>query len=131
MVLIGVVISFSGYQIRVSGDVYSNAEDSLFFSALMAPEKNISPGLNNFNPSADKPQKVFSVINGTKVNINTATIEELDKLPGIGIKTAELIIEYRSRNGKFRDIDELLNIKGIGQKKFQKLQDLVTVGDKN
>jgi len=61
------------------------------------------------------------------INLNTATIEQLDSLPGIGRKTAELIIEYRTKSGGFKRIEELMNVKGIGEKSFLKLKPLVMI----
>lgn len=57
-----------------------------------------------------------------KVNINTATKEELMKLPGIGEQTAERIIQYRKLYGNFKRIEDIMNVKGIGQKKFEKIK---------
>lgn len=64
------------------------------------------------------------------INLNTATIEQLDSLPGVGRKTAELIIEYRTKSGGFKRIEELMNVKGIGEKSFLKLKPLVVVPPK-
>jgi competence protein ComEA len=61
------------------------------------------------------------------VNINTATAEELDNLPGIGPTTAQNIIDYRTQHGPFQRIDDLLNVPGIGPATFQLLKDLITV----
>ena len=61
------------------------------------------------------------------VNLNTATQAELEKLPGVGAATAKTIIEYRQKNGGFKKIEELMNVKGIGEKSFLKLKPLVTV----
>jgi competence protein ComEA len=62
-----------------------------------------------------------------KVNINTATAEQLQTLPGIGPALAKAIIDHRTKNGKFGKIEELLNVKGVGQKKFQKMKDRLVV----
>jgi competence ComEA-like helix-hairpin-helix protein len=63
-----------------------------------------------------------------KVNINTATAEELCTLPGIGPGIAGDIIEYRTQHGPFSSEDDLTNVRGIGRVKFEKVKDLVTVG---
>ncbi len=62
------------------------------------------------------------------VNINTASAAELDALPGIGAKTAALIVEYRQKNGPFKKIEELMNVRGVGEKSFLKLKPQLTVG---
>jgi len=62
-------------------------------------------------------------------NLNTATATQIATLPGIGEKAAERIIEYREKNGGFKKIEELMNVKGIGEKSFLKLKPLITVGD--
>jgi competence protein ComEA len=64
------------------------------------------------------------------INLNTATIEQLETLPGIGRKVAERIIEYRTKSGSFKRIEELMNVKGIGEKSFLKLKPLVVVPPK-
>lgn len=64
------------------------------------------------------------------INLNAATIDQLETLPGIGRKTAERIIEYRTKSGGFKRIEDLMNVKGIGEKSFLKLKPLVVVPPK-
>ena len=63
----------------------------------------------------------------SQININTATIEELDKLPGVGEATANKIVNHRSENGEFKSIEEIKNVNGIGDKKFEEMKNLICV----
>jgi competence protein ComEA len=62
------------------------------------------------------------------IDLNTATAEELDALPGVGPATAAAIVSHRERNGPFTSVDGLLDVRGIGPAKLEALRDLVTVG---
>jgi len=62
------------------------------------------------------------------VNINTATAAEFEGLPGIGARTAARILEYRQKNGPFKKIEDLMNVRGVGEKSFLKLKPQLTVG---
>ena len=64
---------------------------------------------------------------GSIVNINTANETELEELPGIGASIAGRIIEYRNKNGKFKSIEDIKNVTGIGDSKFDKIKDLIRV----
>ena len=61
------------------------------------------------------------------INLNTATAAQLETLPGIGKSTAERILEYRQKNGSFKKVEDLMNVRGVGEKSFLKLKPLVTV----
>jgi len=61
------------------------------------------------------------------VNLNTATVTELEALPGVGLATATRIIEYRQKNGAFKKIEDLMNVRGIGEKTFLNLKSMIVV----
>jgi competence protein ComEA len=61
------------------------------------------------------------------VNINTASVAELDQLPGIGPAVAARIVDYRTKKGPFRKLEELMNVQGIGEKSFLKLRSQLTI----
>jgi len=61
------------------------------------------------------------------VNLNTASASDLEGLPGIGAKTAARIVEYRQKNGPFKKIEELMNVRGVGEKNFLKLKPQLTI----
>ena len=62
-----------------------------------------------------------------KINLNSATAEQLQSIPGIGPATAKNIVDYRTKIGKFNRLEEIINVKGIGEKKFQKIKDRLTL----
>lgn len=66
-----------------------------------------------------------------KLDINAATALELESLPGIGEVLAQRIVAYREENGSFTAVEELMNVEGIGDKKFEALENLVEVGKNN
>jgi competence protein ComEA len=63
-----------------------------------------------------------------KVNLNTASAEQLTAIPGIGDKLAARIVEYRQKNGSFKNVQELMNVKGVGEKSFGKLEPFLSIG---
>jgi comEA protein len=68
---------------------------------------------------------------GGAINLNSATLDQLETLPGVGRKMAERIVEYRQKSGGFKKIEDLMNVKGIGEKNFLKLKPLVSVTAKS
>jgi competence protein ComEA len=65
-----------------------------------------------------------------KININTASADDLASLPGIGPSYAQRIVEYREKNGPFHKVEDLLNVRGIGEKTFERIRDRLTLGAK-
>ena len=74
-----------------------------------------------------KPETPAKTAVAATLDLNTATVEQLESLPGIGRSTAQRIVEHRQKNGGFKKIEELMNIKGIGEKSFLKLKPLIFV----
>src|SRR3954468_4359951 len=64
------------------------------------------------------------------INLNTATQAQLESLPGVGTKAAQRILDYRKANGSFKKIEDLMNVKGFGEKSFLKLKPMLTTGEK-
>ena len=138
----GLVIKAFGWKENISFD-YSyqdrKFEQMLGTSFSEIEKRSLSPGkkekLNELRGISDSLLSVYEkhseknnpLAPGEKININIAYVSDLKVLPGIGQMTAERIVEYRERNKGFRKKEELMNVKGIGEKKFQKIKDLITV----
>ena len=93
---------------------------------------NETADLSQINPlwtlkDKDKLQIPQKRVEDQKISINTGTKEELMQLNGIGEKTAQAIIDYRNANGLFQRIEDLKNVKGIGEKKLEKIRDKISL----
>jgi competence ComEA-like helix-hairpin-helix protein len=92
-----------------------HASDSTFAALSSVPEDTLT----------EAPREGIDELSG-KLNINTATKQQLLDLPGIGEVTADRIVVYRTENGKFSSIDELRAIKGMSKRKIENLRPLIT-----
>jgi competence protein ComEA len=76
----------------------------------------------------DAPAAKAAMSASAPVNLNTATVAQLEALPGVGQRVAERIVEYRTKNGGFKKLEDLMNVQGIGEKSFLKLKPMLTIG---
>lgn len=130
--------------IDAAGGLLSSANvDSINLAALLEDGQQLDiPYKSGQEPSTQEPgssEDGLDLPGGTEeptdtgggendlVNINTASLEELDSLPGIGPTIAQRIIDYRDENGPFAVIEDILNVSGIGPSTFDQIKDLITV----
>lgn len=102
-------------------EIFDSSEKRKLLYELLSAEDSVRNAIDSSNIKEFKN----SIID--PVNINTASIDELTELPGVGESTAEKIILYREEKNGFKKTDELLNIKGIGRKKFDKLKSIIKI----
>jgi competence protein ComEA len=86
------------------------------FAVLVAPSLAVAESAAKAAPTS-------------KINLNTASAEQLATLPGVGPALAGRIVEYRQKSGSFRATKDVMNVKGIGEKNFAKIESWLTVGD--
>jgi competence protein ComEA len=77
------------------------------------------------NTKGEPPKTVVQSV--SKININKATVDQLKELTGIGDSYAKGIVEYREKNGPFKKIEDIKEVKGIGDKLFEKIKDQITI----
>ena len=124
-----------GDAIEAAGGLADDADASLINRAAKVNDgdKVSVPSINDAQPQAQQGTDTVSTASGGNsgtsasqqnglVNINSATAEQLDTLPGVGPSTAQAIIDDRTQNGPFSSIDDLMRVSGIGEKKFAKLK---------
>jgi competence protein ComEA len=100
---------------------------ALVFISSPLVAQSAAPKAQTGGGRATKPPVTATVISTEVVNLNSATAAQIATLPGIGPKTADLVVQYRTKNGPFKKIEELMNVRGIGEKSFLKIKDRLTV----
>lgn len=111
-------MSHSLHLVRAFANFVSTA--ILFAGIAVAVSAQAPPAAPTAAQTKEKPPVAV-------VNINTATSTELQTLPGIGASTATRILDYRQKNGGFKKVEDLMNVRGIGEKTFLKLKPLITL----
>lgn len=122
--------------LALAGDVLANADtrtlnlarklndgEQIYVPAQGEPTP-ILPASSSRSSSARTPTAAMPT---GKININTATLAELDMLPGVGATIAQRIIDYRTQNGDFKKLDDLKKVRGIGDALFNQIKDLITI----
>ncbi|GAB6281792.1 MAG: hypothetical protein STSR0008_05340 [Ignavibacterium sp.] len=102
-------------------------QDSIFSNNKLNSELDYRQEILDFSNSEFKNSSSKKKLLEKSINLNTASVEELINLPGVGKSTAKNILEYRNKSGKFRNLEELLNVKGIGQKKFLNIKKYIYI----
>lgn len=104
------------YIIPYKGD---EKEEEKFQNQSQIAQNNEAQGIVN--------QSASNQSQGSKININTASESELENIPGVGPATAKKIIDYRNKSGKFSSIEDIKNVSGIGDKKFENMKDSICI----
>ncbi len=119
--------------LRAAGGLLDGADvEKINRAARLADGQKVNiPSRVAESPDAASPQRSAAEIQvtpgETQINLNTATLEELDALPGIGESKAADIIAYREKMGPFQAIEDIMNVPGIGPKIFENIRDQITV----
>jgi len=121
VVLLAGVLVMSGLLLIKQKDAPPTFTESAVINAP-EPSSNVSE-----KPTDNSSQPVSNSKETTLVNINQASLEELDTLPGVGPATAQKILDYRVQNGPFPNIESIDNVSGIGPSKYAEIKDLITI----
>ncbi|MGG1516239.1 helix-hairpin-helix domain-containing protein [Paenibacillus oryzisoli] len=111
--------------LKPAGEARSEAEHG----ATPAAQEKAPPPTSPASASPSIQPSPQSIAQSTLLDLNTATLEQLDSLPGVGPSKAKAIQDYRNQKGKFKRLEELKEVKGIGDKIFEKLRPYLYVAD--
>lgn len=106
---------------------FTSAQKGAQYLTAKEPNEALPEEYEQTSEALSQTDKTEKEVSEGLININTARAEELSSLPGIGEKTAELIIAYRKEKGGFASKEEIMNIAGIGEKTYKSLQNLICI----
>lgn len=113
--------------VKEAGGLTDEADiDLINLSEKLVDEERIIVPAKGAANNTDETSHAASAVQTKKININTADINELTSIPGVGEKTAQKIIDYREKK-KFKKIEDVMNIDGIGENKFKNMKDYISV----
>lgn len=123
LVFAGIIVTFAFSWSYIEDDETQSGDTVSFQYITESKVQNPSPNESGTSASGISSNLQIS----GKININTATVAELDSLPGIGPAKAQAIIDYRNTQGNFWKIEDVMNVSGIGEKIFEQIKDSITV----
>lgn len=113
--------------VQVAGGLTADAEDRQVNLAVVLTDQQLIYIPHKGEMPEQAIQSAPTTTEANKVNINTASLAELQTLNGIGEKKAQAIIDYRTKNGTFQSVDQLTEVDGFGEKTVEKLRDSITI----
>jgi competence protein ComEA len=128
-----VIVAAGGFTADANRDIVNQAlplhDGDHIHVPTLAETAETPPPFSNEAPAPEGGGGGEVGVSGALVNINTATLVELETLPGIGPSLGQNIIDYREASGPFVTIEDIMKVSGIGEAKFEAMRDLITVGN--
>ena len=126
LILFAVFLVFAGIVVTFAYR-WNYVDEENTYSTEVTSFQYVTSSKTDFGETASQEEYYSSATVIGKININTATVEELDTLPGIGEAKARAIIEYRENESPFLKPEDIMNVSGIGEKTYENIKDYIVV----